>query len=161
MRLHGRSKMTSLVAVGEAKAWGCRSCWCEPLSFCLYADSCLTNADHLLSHVPVLRISCFRYPPQRPPRVHQIRSPPTLHPPVPVPSPAKAFSPPRQPTATSNWRGLCSVSPFLPLFIAAHMDPRVSRRSPAPAALLRIRLSRQSEHWRRHNVCFLMHARIH
>ena len=58
----------------------------------------------------VVRGSRFGHPPQHLPRVHQIRSPPALHPPVPFPSPAKALSPPRQWMATANWRSLCCTS---------------------------------------------------
>jgi hypothetical protein len=70
-----------------------------------------------------------------------IRSPPAPYPPV--PSPAKALSPPRQPSTTANWRSLgnksAGLSPkvrlaLLPL-ITAHMDPHTSRRPRSASCL--------------------------
>ena len=66
-----------------------------------------------------------------------IRSPPAAYPPV--PSPAKALSPPRQPSATANWRSLgnksAGLSPKvrLPLLPSSHhSSPGLAREQTTP-----------------------------
>ncbi|KAF8265510.1 hypothetical protein EI94DRAFT_1735605 [Lactarius quietus] len=63
-----------------------------------------------------------------------ICSPPAPYPPV--PSPAKAVSPARQPSATVNWRSLCKKS--------ARLSPKVPFPSPPPiAAYVDVHMSRR------------------